>query len=33
VRTDDVMAWRQAFVGALQGNSQSARAAQDIILA
>jgi trehalose 6-phosphate synthase len=33
VRTDDVMAWRQAFVGALQSGSRAVRTAQDIILA
>ena len=33
VRTDDVVAWRRAFVGALKSQSQSSYAPQDTILA
>ena len=33
VRTDDVMAWRRAFVGALSGQAQSIPASKDTIVA
>ena len=33
VRTDDVMAWRRAFIGALQNETRAAPAPQDNILA